>query len=102
MASIGVSIGEHSSILDYFAITTTTTARGAQDVLPRPLPISGVIPAGAAGSSSSGLGTSSSGLGVGALALLLLLSALYGRLLLFLRHFLRPNSALVLAIERPG
>ena len=96
---MGVSIREHSSVLDYL----TTTARGTQDVLPRPSPYSGAIPTGAASNSSSGLGASSGGLGFAALmAMLLTLSALYGRLLLFLRDFLRPNSALVLALERPG
>jgi len=97
--SLGVSIGEHSSIVDYF----TTTAHGARGVLPRPSPFSGATPTGAAGSSSSGLGASSGGLGFGTLvAMLLTLSALRGRLLLFSHVFLRPNSALVLAIERPG
>jgi hypothetical protein len=99
--SMGVSTGEYASILDYLA---TTTARGSQDGLPRPSPFPGAIPVGPAGSSSSGLGASSGGLGFGwgALAVVLMLCALYGRFLLPLRNFLRPTSALVLAIERPG
>ena len=99
--SVGVSTGEYASIVDYLA---TTTARGSQDGLPRPSPFSGAMPAGAAGGSASGLGAGSGGLGfgLGALAMLLMLSTLYGRLLLSLRNFLRPTSALVLAIERPG
>ena len=95
------SMGEHSSIVDYVA---TTMARGAQDVLPRPLPVSGAIPTGA-GSSSSGLASSGLGVGGGALAALAILFGLSpfgGRLLRSSRDFLRPTSAFVLAIERPG
>jgi hypothetical protein len=36
------------------------------------------------------------------LAVVLMLCTLCGRLLLFFRNVLRPTSALVLAIERPG
>jgi hypothetical protein len=54
------------------------------------------------GSSSSGLGSSASGLGLGVLALLLALSPLGLRLLRHSPNILRPNSALTLAIERPG
>jgi hypothetical protein len=42
------------------------------------------------------------GLGLGDLALLFALSLLGVRLLRHSQNFLRPNSALVLAIERPG
>jgi hypothetical protein len=54
------------------------------------------------GSTSSGLGSSAGGLGFGVLALLLALSPLGLRLLRHSPNILRPNSALVLAIERPG
>jgi hypothetical protein len=65
------------------------------------------VPAGPAAPApagpSSGLGASAvGGLGLGILALLLALSPLGGRLLRYSRNFPRPNSALVLAIERPG
>lgn len=56
-----------------------------------------------AGSSAGGLGSSAGGgLGLGILALLLALSPLGLRLLRHSSNILRPNSALVLAIERPG
>jgi hypothetical protein len=65
-----------------------------------PLP---AAPSPAGSSTTGGLGSSvGGGLGLGILALLLALSPLGVRLLRHPQNFLRPNSALVLAIERPG
>ena len=67
-----------------------------------PLPVVPTVPAPTS-SSSGGLGAGAwVGLGLGALLLLFALSPPGGSNLSRSRDFLRPNSALVLAIERPG
>jgi hypothetical protein len=69
-----------------------------------PLPAAPGAPSPAGSSSTSWLGAGAGGgfLGLGVLALLLALSPLGIRLLRHPQNFLRPNSALVLVLERPG
>jgi hypothetical protein len=65
-------------------------------------PNGGATPPLPAAPSSGGLGVGGGGLALGVLALLLALSPPGFRLLRHSPDILRPNSALVLAIERPG
>lgn len=77
-------------------------ASGASAPNGGPTPLLPAAPS-SAGSFTSGLGSSvGGGVGLGVLALLLALSPLGLRLLRHSSEILRPNSALVSAIERPG
>ena len=67
-----------------------------------PLPLSPAAPSSAASSSGLASGPGVGGGALAALAILLGLSPFGGKLVRFSREFLRPNSALVVAIERPG
>jgi hypothetical protein len=74
--------------------------KGTQNQVPQPFPASG-MPVAAGGFSSGSSSSSSVGLDTGILGLLAIL-LLGGKFLWSTRDFLKPNTALLLAIERPG
>jgi hypothetical protein len=94
------SARELSSLFDHFVAAATTAPDSRGGALS--LPFSGTAPAPVSGSSSSGAGASSGGSGLGTVVLLLGITALAGRLMLFSRKFLKPNSAYELIVNQPG
>ena len=94
----GWGLGAPRSTVGLAMYVSSRTANGGSAPL---LPAAPGAPS-SAGSTSSGLGSSAGGLGLGVLALIFALSPLGLRLLRHSPNILRPNSALVLAIERPG
>jgi hypothetical protein len=89
----------------YPTLSGTSAAGGALSPAPAsgsPVPAAPASPAGLLGSAFGGSGFGAGGFLVGALALLFVLSPAGGRILQSFCDFLRPTSALILAIERPG
>jgi hypothetical protein len=82
-------------------VATSAPLGGANNGGTVPLPLGpATVPSPA--SSSGGFGGDKDEWGFALLALLFALSPLGGKLLLSVRDFPRPNSALVLVTERPG